>query len=108
MHIPGFRNKELIFFFLRVIVVAIGLSYVFLTHVYANALPVDGPITFGFPFPTCTITSGFGTPSTITCSRMGQVADVLSAFIAATFIMFVFRQIGGRREPPKATFPSSS
>ncbi len=108
MHIPGFTKKEIIFFFVRVFVVAIGLSYVFLTHVYANALPVDGPITFGFPFPTCTTTSGVGAPSITTCSRVGQVADVICAFIAATFIMFVFRQIGGRSEPPEPSFPSSS
>lgn len=100
-------KKDLFFFFVRVLVVTTGLSYVFLTHIYSNDLAVDGPIVYGFPFAACGFSSGYGVPVVKTCSRPGQAADILLAFLAGTIVMLVFRQIGGPEKASKTNFPSS-
>lgn len=102
------EKKSLFFFFLRVIIVTIGLSFVFLGKIYADALAVDGPLILGFPFPACSISSGFGAPSVKTCSRSAQAADIALAFVASTVIMLLFRRLGGPPEDLKSSFPSSS
>lgn len=100
-------KKGLFFFFVRVLIVTTGLSYVFLTHLYSDDLAVDGPIVFGFPLPACGFSSGDGIPVVKNCSRTGQATDILLALLAGTVIMLVFRQIGGPEKIPKNNFPSS-